>query len=101
MPVDPLRTPHEVASALGSRVKALRLSRNWKRDTLASRAGVSPASLKLFEATGKVSLESFLKLCDALERLHEVDRLLLPATARSMAELEARAEKRPPRRGRL
>src|SRR5580658_1331740 len=101
MLVDPLRTPHEIALALGSRLKALRLSRNWKRETLASRAGVNLAVLKLFEAKGKISLESFLKLCDALERLAELDRLLLPPAARSMAELDADTARRTPKRGRL
>lgn len=98
---DPLRTPTDVASDLASRVRALRLARNWKRDTLAARAGVSAASLKRFERTGKVSLEALLKLCDALERLDELDRILQPAAVRSMKELEQLAEERRPKRGRL
>ncbi len=92
-------TPDEVARTLASRIEALRLLRSWKRDTLAAKSGVSSASLKRFERTGKVSLDSFLRLCEALERLAELDRLLLPPAARSIAELE-RNEKPLPKRGR-
>ncbi len=99
--VDPLRTPAEAALGLAERVKALRLERNWKRDTLAARAGVSAATLTRFERTGEVSLGTFLRLCDALDRLAELDRTLQPAAARSMQELEERAVRRTPKRGRL
>lgn len=95
--VDPPRTPHEVGRSLAERLEALRSARGWKRTTLA-RAGVSPASLERFETTGKVSLESFLRLCDALGRLSEVDRLLQPPAARTMVELERQARAAPPRR---
>jgi HTH-type transcriptional regulator / antitoxin HipB len=99
--VDPLRTPTEVALELAARVRTLRLARNWKRDTLAARAGVTSASLKRFERTGQISLESFLKLCDTLERLDELDRVLRPPAARSMKELEQAAQQQTPKRGRL
>lgn len=95
-----LTTPREVALSLAARCKALRLARDWKRTTLAARAGVSPASLKRFETTGQVSLESFLKLCGALGRLDEVGALLQPPPARSIAELERRAARPRSRRGR-
>ena len=36
-----LRTPVEVARLLGERIVELRLTQNWKRETLATRAGVS------------------------------------------------------------
>lgn len=98
---DPQRTPSEVASDLASRVRALRLSRNWKRDTLAVRSGVSASTLKRFERTGQISLEAFLKLCEALERLDELERILQPSTVRSMKELEQLADDRRPKRGRL
>ena len=99
--VDPLRTPSEVASGLAARVRSLRLARNWKRDTLAARSGVSAASLKRFERTGQISLDALLRLCDALDRLSELDRILQPPAVRSMKELEQVADERLPRRGRL
>lgn len=96
-----LETPFEVRRTLAARLRALRLARGWKQTTLAERSGVSLASLRRFEATGKVSLEGLLKLAFALDRLDDFDALLRPPPAASIAELEA-AEKRPARkRGRV
>jgi transcriptional regulator with XRE-family HTH domain len=92
-----LKTPREVRQTLAARLRALRLARGWKQATLAARSGVSLASLRRFETSGKVSLESLLKLGFALDRLDDFDDLLLPPPAASIAELEA-AEKRPARR---
>jgi transcriptional regulator with XRE-family HTH domain len=92
-----LKTPREVRQTLAARLRALRLARGWKQATLAARSGVSLASLRRFETSGKVSLESLLKLAFALDRLDDFDGLLLPPQAASIAELEA-AEKRPARR---
>ena len=49
-----LYTPSEVAHQLGERVAQLRLARNWKRETLAQRAGVSVFLIKRFESSGQV-----------------------------------------------
>ena len=69
--------------------------------TLAERSGVSLASLRRFEESGRISLESLLDLAFALHRLDDFESLLKPPPARSIAELEE-AEKRPERkRGRL
>lgn len=95
-----LVTPDDTARLLAGRVKDLRLLRKWKRTTLAERAGVSEASLKRFERTGQVSLESFLKLAFALGRLDELTELLAPPPATSIRDLESRQDK-PPQRGSL
>jgi HTH-type transcriptional regulator/antitoxin HipB len=96
-----LQTPEQVSQSLAARVKALRLARGWKQITLAERSGVSLASLRRFEESGKVSLQNLLDLAFALNRLDDFDALLQPPRAASIAELEA-AEKRPARkRGRL
>ncbi len=90
-------TAPEIALALADRVKELRLSKRWKRNTLAKRSGVSVASLIRFEQKGLVSLENFLKLVNALGRLDEVEKLLLPSIAGSIEELEQQAVKTPKR----
>ena len=96
-----LETPEQVSRKLATRVKALRLARGWKQITLAERSGVSLASLRRFEESGRVSLQSLLDLAFALNRLDDFDALLQPPPAASLAELEA-AEKRPARkRGRI
>lgn len=83
-----LHTPPEVARTLGERVAELRLLRNWKRATLAERSGVSSASLRRFETTGQISLESLLKLALALGCLDQFEELLRPPPARSIADLD-------------
>lgn len=100
MSVFALHTPEDVARQLADRIKALRLSRNWKRLTLAERSGVSEASVKRFERTGQISLENLLKLAFTLDRLEELTALFAPAPAASIQELEALQEITP-KRGRL
>lgn len=92
-----LRIPREIALILAGRVRALRLHKKWKRTTLAERSGVTASSLRRFEQTGKISLESFLKLLSALGRLDEMDSLLLPPAARSIEDLEKQRRKLPKR----
>jgi len=96
-----LETPENVSRTLASRIKELRLARGWKQATLAQRSGVSLASLRRFEESGKVSLQSLLDLAFALNRLDDFDALFQGPRASSLAELEA-VEKRPARkRGRI
>lgn len=85
-----LKTPVETARDLSRKLKALRLLKNWKRSTLAERSGVTESSLRRFEQTGKVSLDSFLKLIHALGRMDEAETLLNPPTAQSLKELRQR-----------
>ena len=96
-----LETPEQASRKLAARAKALRLARGWKRSTLAERSGVSLASLRRFEESGKVSLQNLLEIAFALNRLDDFDSLLQPPRAASLAELEV-AEKQPARkRGRI
>ncbi|MCX5653935.1 MAG: helix-turn-helix transcriptional regulator [Planctomycetota bacterium] len=96
-----LKTPAETAAALAQQAKALRLLKGWTRATMAQRAGVTASSLKRFEQTGKASVELVMKIAHALGRLDEFDKLLQPPLAQSLAELEQRAAKPAPKRGRI
>lgn len=82
-----LKTPGETARDLSKKLKELRLLKHWKRATLAERSDVTESSLRRFEQTGKVSLDSFLKLIHALGRLDETETLLNPPSAQSLKEL--------------
>ena len=73
---------------LARRAKALRLSKKWKRSTLAARSGVTDASIRRFEQTGQVSMKHFLKIIFALGRLDEMNALLETPKAASIADLE-------------
>ncbi len=96
-----LLTPGEMGKALGNRAKAIRLLKGLKRDTLAERAGVSAASLKRFENTGRGSLELVLKVALALGTLDEFKDVFRSPPAQSLAELEKQASRRTRKRGRL
>ena len=93
-----LHTPEEISQTLAKRLKDLRLQKRWRRTTLAKRSNVTVASLKRFEQTGKVSMENFLKLVFALDRLDEMLTILQPAVANSIKELE-QIEQKVPKRG--
>lgn len=100
-PVLTLLTPNEMANAMAGRAKALRLLKGWKRGTLAERAGVSAASLKRFENSGRASLELVLKVAQALACLDEFKDVLKPPPAQTLAEIEKRVVRRTRKRGRL
>ena len=99
-PLLSFKPPSQVAMDMAARVRALRLQRQWTRRTLALRSGVSLGSLERFERTGKISLQSLLKLSHALAALHEFDTLLQPPPADSIEELEQRQQPRR-KRGRI
>lgn len=95
-----LKTPEQTRHELATRARELRLAKGWKQTTLAERSGVSLASLRRFERTGKVSLENLLKIAIVFHRLEDFDAVLQRPRAASLAELEA-LERRPKRqRGR-
>lgn len=71
-------TPRELSLDLAMRLKALRKEAGYSQAELAERSGVSLGSLRRFEKEGKISLGSFLKLLVILNRLSEVESLLLP-----------------------
>ena len=71
-------TPSEVSKALAERHRTLRKQLKMSQEEMAERSGVSLGSLKRFENTGKISLDSLLKLMHLLGRLNEFDNLLLP-----------------------
>jgi transcriptional regulator with XRE-family HTH domain len=95
-----LSGPTEVAKALAARTKAHRLLRGWTQNTLAQRAGVTTASYRRFERSGKASLELVLKVAHVLARLNEFDQLFQPPPARSIEELEQQTAKPARKRGR-
>ena len=71
-------TPLELSKALAERHRTLRKQLKMSQEEMAERSGVSLGTLKRFENTGKISLESLLKLMHLLGQLNEVDNLLLP-----------------------
>jgi transcriptional regulator with XRE-family HTH domain len=71
-----IKTPQTVLKNTALKVRELRRQSKYSQAELAGRSGVSLGSLKRFEATGLISLESFLKLIHLLDRLEEFDTIL-------------------------
>ena len=69
-------TPIEVSLELATRLKKIRRQLKLSQADLAERSGVSLGSLKRFENSGKISLESLLKLAHLLGKLKDFENLL-------------------------
>ena len=71
------KTPKEVMTLLSERIKTLRKAEKISQKILSEKSGVSYASIRKFETTGIISLESLLKISDALKRLTDFESILL------------------------
>lgn len=69
-------TPYEVGLKIAQRHRSIRKRLKISQKEMAERSGVSLGSLKRFEASGKISLESLLKLIHLLGRLSDFDLVL-------------------------
>ena len=67
--------PSDVLIELAQIAKNLRKSKKMSQVDLSKRANLSLGSLKRFEQTGQISLESLLKISFILGRLEEFDLL--------------------------
>ena len=70
-----LVTPNEMAMHIAKQAQTKRLSLNFSQKTLSDRSGVSFGVIKKFERTGKISLESLLKIALTLGTLEEFQDL--------------------------
>jgi transcriptional regulator with XRE-family HTH domain len=73
-----LKTPQDVQHEIAGRFKARRLALNLSQEGLAARSGVSWGSVKRFERTGLIALDSLLKIALVLGCLSDFDRLGAP-----------------------
>jgi transcriptional regulator with XRE-family HTH domain len=71
-------TPYQIAKELSLRHRAIRKQLKLSQVELADRSGVSLGSLKRFESTGQISLESLLKLAHLLDRLSDFEPVFQP-----------------------
>ncbi len=67
--------PSDIQDQLRQKFKTRRKQLGYTQTELAERSGVSLGSLKRFETTGQISLESFLKLAFVLECLGEFGKV--------------------------
>ena len=72
------KKPFDFLEEIALRHKTIRKQAGFSQSELAKRSGVSLGSLKRFETTGQISLESLLKLVEILNRLEDFDLILKP-----------------------
>lgn len=70
------KTPVQVQNELALRFKKIRQYKKISQAKMAEKSGVSLGSIKRFEYTGQISLESLLKLVHFIDRLSDFDEVL-------------------------
>lgn len=81
------RTWNEINTEIANRMKQLRKRKKISQKELAARSGVSLGSLKRFEQSGEISLQSFTKLAIALEVETELEALFTEVPFDSIEEV--------------
>ena len=93
-----ITTSSELISTVADRVREARLAADLTQAGLAARSGVSLGSLRRFETSGHIALESLARLAIALSRERDFDALFAPPPVASLDALIAPVPAR--RRGR-
>ena len=68
-----MMTPLDILEAIATKAKVRRLALKLTQAGLAKRSGVSLGSIKRFERTGKIAVESLLKIAMALACLEDFE----------------------------
>lgn len=92
--------PKEIKLIIAVNSKQTRLSKGYKRETLANLSGVSLSSIKRFETTGDISLSSLLRIASALGCLNTFIDLFKIEEPKTLDELEKKEKKTNRKRGR-
>ncbi len=80
------KKPADWMLEMAKRHKILRKQAGFTQSELARRSGVSLGSLKRFETSGQISIQSLFLLIDVLGRLDDFDTILKPFE--NMKEIE-------------
>lgn len=72
------KNPADYLLEMANKHKVIRKQAGYTQAELAKRSGVSLGSIKRFELSGQISLESLLKLLHILNRLQDLDSVLQP-----------------------
>ena len=80
------KKPADWMQEMAKRHKMFRKQAGFTQSELARRSGVSLGSLKRFETSGQISIQSLFLLIDVLGRLDDFDTILKPIE--NMKEIE-------------
>ncbi len=72
-----IQTPNTIMQNLKDNFKQKRLSFNLTQEGLSNKSGVSLGSIKRFETTGQISLESLLKIAFILDCLDDFQNIAI------------------------
>ena len=95
-----IKSPFEMAVGIAKKAQDKRLKLNWSQKTLSEKSGVSYGTLKKFEQTGKISLESLLKIALALDEIHQFENLFSKENNTLPTSLDALLDDKSRKRGR-
>ena len=82
-----MMTPKELGMKIAANLKKLRKQRKLSQKALAEKAGLSYGSMKRFEQTGEISLESLLKIAIVLGETAPFESLFKPTEIKSIQEI--------------
>ncbi|MDE3016766.1 MAG: XRE family transcriptional regulator [Pseudomonadota bacterium] len=94
-----LKTTQEIMQDIAARAKARRLALNLTQMGLEDRSGVSLGTIKHFEHTGKIALESLLKLSLALDCLQDFEQAFAARATMPQSLDDLLKQPRPRKRG--
>ena len=80
-------TPSDIAMRLAGNMKRVRRRKKITQKQLSARCNVSYATLRKFEHTGQISLESFIKLSMGLGLTGEINELFTQPVYNSIEEV--------------
>ena len=93
-----LQSATDIAQSVAERCRARRLALEFTREQLAQRSGVSAASLKRFERSGKIDFGALIRIAIALDALEGFDLLLAKRSYASLDEVIGRPARQRGRR---
>ncbi len=82
--------PDEVCAALGERARARRLMLNRSVEEMAQRVGISDKTLSNFERTGRCTLETFVRVLEALNAMSDLESVLV-TQSRTIEDMRQKA----------
>lgn len=95
-----MMAPSEMQKSVARRARELRLELNLSQQTLSEKSGVSYGSLKKFEQTGRISLESLLKLAVILGCIEDFNALFVQKRVEKALSLDELIDDGKRKRGR-
>lgn len=72
------KVPSQIQQEMANKFREIRKIKKISQTQLANDSGVSHGSIKRFEQTGQISLESLLKLAHLFDRLDDFDSVFKP-----------------------